>query len=78
MIEYRFENSHHILLVCARARDLMIHIYRDDDASRMEIEICRREESGANGTLSFGQRKTVRNLVNHIIFCLWSQLTSPA
>ncbi|KDO33761.1 hypothetical protein SPRG_01642 [Saprolegnia parasitica CBS 223.65] len=75
MREYQFHNRRHVLLMCESARDIMIHIYHDDVSGLLSMEICRREEP-ANGALSHEQRQTVRDLVNHIVYWLWTQVAT--
>ncbi|OQR84957.1 hypothetical protein ACHHYP_12491 [Achlya hypogyna] len=74
MREYQFHDRRHVLLMCESARDIMIHIYYDD-AATLSMEICRREEP-ATGALSHEQRKTLRDLVNHIVYWLWTQVAA--
>ncbi|EQC39764.1 hypothetical protein SDRG_03190 [Saprolegnia diclina VS20] len=75
MREYQFHSRRHVLLMCESARDIMIHIYHDDVSGLLSMEICRREEP-ASGALSHEQRQTVRDLVNHIVYWLWTQVTT--
>ncbi|KAH9115285.1 hypothetical protein LEN26_011097 [Aphanomyces euteiches] len=76
MREYQFEQSRHVLLMCVGARDIMIHIHHrlgNDAKQVVEMEICRREEP-PNGQLSYEQRKTLRDFVNHIVYWLWTHV----
>ncbi|OQR99642.1 hypothetical protein THRCLA_06434 [Thraustotheca clavata] len=72
MREYQFHNRRHVLLMCQSARDIMIHIYYEEQG-QLSMEMCRREEP-PNGALSHEQRKTLRDFVNLVVYWLWTQV----